>query len=95
MGHENDLGREPAPTGIQYSFLGIRQAGEIGVREFLQGALDGVKTRVPFGRRGTQRRAALVQRWRLRTARIAQKRFARGRLAYGPVAGQKCFGVAG
>jgi hypothetical protein len=93
MGHGDDLGREPTPTGIQYPLLGIRQAGEIGVSEFLKLPFGGVELRVPFGRRGGQGRAALDDGRRLRAARIAQKRFAHAGLRNRPIAGQERLGL--
>jgi len=89
-----EFGNELTPAGFEDALFGVGEGGEVRGREFVEGELEVVEARLDRGGRGTQGRSALLVRARLRGARIAQERLARGRIDRRAAGGQERLGLS-
>lgn len=87
-GHESEAaGREDPP-------LGVREAGEVGAGEVVEGVLDLLHAREDLGGGLSEWGGALVRGLGLRGVWIAHERLARGGVRGDAVGGEECLGLA-
>jgi hypothetical protein len=87
--------REQAPAaGLQDPALDLREAGEVGVGQFLDQRLGLREACGDVAGSRSQRRGALVAGLRQRRVRVAHQRLARALIARGPVGGEEGFRLA-
>lgn len=90
-----ELGPEPAAAGGQHAPFGVGEAGEVGVKEVVEGLLDEIELRGPVGGDGPQGGGPLVGDAGLGGSRVAPERLAGDVVRGGAVGGQERLGLPG
>jgi hypothetical protein len=95
VGQLTDMGGQAALAGREHALVGVGEAGEIEVQEFVEGALDLAEARLELARRRAQRRDdGGAGRGRGR-AGITHERLARGGIRRHAPGGEKGLGLPG
>jgi hypothetical protein len=95
VGELDDAGDQPPLAGGEDAVVGVGEAGEIELREFLQGVLGLQEARLQLARRGPERGDHERAGRRRGAARIAQRRLARRRVEHGAPGREHGLGLAG